>query len=754
MISIISSTPAPYKIVDGVAKSRELFTLAGLSTDTKPVTEYKGILIRNGSTFIEIDTGKEYLYDEAGGEWHEQPEGDKKKDDPTAEEISVSRGSADAGKVIVVGNDGKLLPVDLEVGEGQIAVDGTLKIPGAAADAKKTGDALASLNGSLGTLKADLGDVESNLDKGHLPIINEFAIGTISSAGNCSYDNTKLNVISRTALCFARGIRLYVKSGFRFVIHYYSSSTMNSATWEQEKYNPAWNTAFVDIAADQYFNIVINKIGNAVTPDVNEFKSAVYIATKFQNQIEQNTNDILSLQASAATVADLEAEVKSFRDDYVQSLPFVIGGHAQNPWGITTNLKRITTANIIVPTHSGATITCDSGYQLYLSYYNDADEWMSNSGWVSEVTLLDRKFALTVRKETNEENITSVNDLLKHIHSDAYVGIITDLETEVRNGNPFPDYVNDELNTVLAECYNRYTSALVVFGFNTDQHITYDTANAKRVLYGLQALSKLTRYIPFNFVALGGDAAGYNYESGGVDSTQQGILEDVTEVMEPLYDAWCPVISITGNHDAYQNAEEQTDPITYQQIFQTYMKRAVIAKQVHNRDTVSTDCYIDDVTCNIRFIFVDDTNSTDTNYTDRVRGWLIEALSGLPENYNAVVISHRPQNSNLGSAFSGTRSNQDILNQYANRIICCVNGHSHKDGAEYLDGILYIETTCAMAGQNSLDGYTRTIGTASETAFDVYMIDTAEKKIYTVRYGAGSSREFIYDGVGAGQVTT
>ena len=152
MISILSSKAAPSKVVDGATKSREVFCLVGLSSDTKPTTSYKGILICNGSVYDEIDTGKEYLYDEAGGEWHEQPEGDKKKDDPTAEEISVSRGSADAGKVIVVGNDGKLLPVDLEVGEGQVAVDGTLKIPGAAADAKKTGDAIASLNGSLDTL--------------------------------------------------------------------------------------------------------------------------------------------------------------------------------------------------------------------------------------------------------------------------------------------------------------------------------------------------------------------------------------------------------------------------------------------------------------------------------------------------------------------------------------------------------------------------------------------------------------------------
>ena len=75
MITIISSTPAPYKIVDGATKSRELFTLAGLSSDAKPVTEYKGILIRNGSTFIEIDTGKAYMYDEEGGKWSAQAGG-------------------------------------------------------------------------------------------------------------------------------------------------------------------------------------------------------------------------------------------------------------------------------------------------------------------------------------------------------------------------------------------------------------------------------------------------------------------------------------------------------------------------------------------------------------------------------------------------------------------------------------------------------------------------------------------------------
>jgi hypothetical protein len=41
---------------------------AGLSTDQKPTS---GIV--SGSYFVEVDTGKEYLFDETGETWYEKP---------------------------------------------------------------------------------------------------------------------------------------------------------------------------------------------------------------------------------------------------------------------------------------------------------------------------------------------------------------------------------------------------------------------------------------------------------------------------------------------------------------------------------------------------------------------------------------------------------------------------------------------------------------------------------------------------------
>ena len=44
--------------------------ISGLSTDEKP-TELYNKTIDNGSTFIEIDTGKIYLYDLENEQWEE-----------------------------------------------------------------------------------------------------------------------------------------------------------------------------------------------------------------------------------------------------------------------------------------------------------------------------------------------------------------------------------------------------------------------------------------------------------------------------------------------------------------------------------------------------------------------------------------------------------------------------------------------------------------------------------------------------------
>jgi len=128
------------------------------------------------------------------------------------ENLKTSGGSADAGKVLTVGSDGRIAPIDLPVGEGQIALDGTLTIAGAAADAKKTGDAIASLNGSLGDVKADLGYVNESL----VPMIGKienpstnWEIGNISVNATAGYTYNSSGRRIRTK----DGVKYHLKQG-------------------------------------------------------------------------------------------------------------------------------------------------------------------------------------------------------------------------------------------------------------------------------------------------------------------------------------------------------------------------------------------------------------------------------------------------------------------------------------------------------------------------------------------------------------
>lgn len=57
-------------VYDGTNDKKKEIEIRGLSTDTKPTVEDIGEL-SNGSTFIEIDTGKIYMFDLENSEWKE-----------------------------------------------------------------------------------------------------------------------------------------------------------------------------------------------------------------------------------------------------------------------------------------------------------------------------------------------------------------------------------------------------------------------------------------------------------------------------------------------------------------------------------------------------------------------------------------------------------------------------------------------------------------------------------------------------------
>ena len=83
-------------------------------------------------------------------------------------------------------------------------------------------------------------------------------------------------------------------------------------------------------------------------------------------------------------------------------------------------------------------------------------------------------------------------------------------------------------------------------------------------------------------------------------------------------------------------------------------------------------------------------------------------------------------------------------------IVCVITGHCHRDFVSYsVKGYPMIATTCdARQAENyDINFPTRTVGTTTECAFDVFHVDTENRKIYTTRIGAGGAdgdREFTF----------
>lgn len=305
---------------------------------------------------------------------------------------------------------------------------------------------------------------------------------------------------------------------------------------------------------------------------------------------------------------------------------------------------------------------------------------------------------------------------------------------------PYPDYAETEELSVLNKLKTFWDiENPVVIGFSTDQHINNTSLQIENnILPNLRTMADLTKKFPFNICVLGGDATATN-------SSIAALQADVAKVTECLDDAYCPVFHLVGNHDGMQNIPT----ISASAVFASHRTKPLREKYAVTTDE-STNCYYDDTSCNIRFIMLV-SQSLNGYPRTKSRDFLSNALSTLPNGYEAIIFSHHP----LGNLTDDTSTRVDDWNEplgwgdtvapYKDKIIACISGHVHADKNEVKDGILYLSTTCA--GWYELnDGTTRSDkkGTAQCTAYDVFVIDKATHTIHCVRYGIGSDREIAY----------
>lgn len=338
----------------------------------------------------------------------------------------------------------------------------------------------------------------------------------------------------------------------------------------------------------------------------------------------------------------------------------------------------------------------------------------------------------------SEVTVTAVQQSGTKIAEISVDGTTTNLYAP--NPDGIPNSFKTEELSVLSDLEDYWTvNNPIVIGFSTDQHLDDSYAKIEEnIVPGLKTMADLTKHFPFNIVVLGGDSSS---TSTSLSAKQQNV-ETITESLDGAY---CPVFHLIGNHDATQDVPSMTASAAFSahRTMPIKQKYAVVTDE-------STNCYYDDPTSNIRFIMICSESFSAYSNTNS-RTFLANALATLPNDYKAIIFSHRP----LGNLADDPETRVDdwneplgwgdTVNPYAGKIIVCICGHVHADKSVVKDGILYLSTTCA--GWYELnDGSQRSIydGTPQSTAYDVFVIDRDTHTIHCVRFGNGQNRNIQY----------
>lgn len=237
------------------------------------------------------------------------------------------------------------------------------------------------------------------------------------------------------------------------------------------------------------------------------------------------------------------------------------------------------------------------------------------------------------------------------------------------------------------------------------------------------------------------------------------LLSNATSVQDALnklqslrnkYDFTDRFFPTRGNHDVVINANVS---ITFGDFYSIYLR------PLESVITLEKEPYYyrDNLSQKIRYIFVDGADVSNS-ISAAQKTWLQSRITELTAGWTVVIFTHTYWNATQAGATPTVSTFGNSLTSAIDEIVGSINatiaaiivGHCHCDrNVQMASGYQIIATTCDTAG--AIPEYydpvtpTRTNGTTSEQVFDVFTIDTSNRKIYITRIGGnGSDRELNY----------
>lgn len=276
------------------------------------------------------------------------------------------------------------------------------------------------------------------------------------------------------------------------------------------------------------------------------------------------------------------------------------------------------------------------------------------------------------------------------------------------------------------------------FIFFTDYHQNTNNKNSAPLMRHIVDHTSITD------VVYGGDTT-----DGGTLPTPQA-AEAVVRTFSNLFKK-LDIKPVRGNHDceplAYQTTNQIPDAAWYDMMIRPIENVVISGNELY--------FYYDNPNQKIRHIIMDSGGMNDA-LTETQLTWMKARLTELETGWTAIIFQHMVIESDkteqtVHLITRGTETLNaigDVYNTLNCTIAALVCGHVHVDAVVDTNyNFKIISTTCDAGGANAASDWnnpTRTAGTTSEQAFDVYSLDTTNRTINITRIGAGSNRTVQY----------
>lgn len=407
----------------------------------------------------------------------------------------------------------------------------------------------------------------------------------------------------------------------------------------------------------------------------------------------------------------------------------------------------------------------------------------------SRLTALEQKI--------KEDGLLTKNDLEEYLASfkTDLLQIETDIKKELgtfQKHNTLTTYFDDEVSEVGGPIPSYYQNKLNQFssipednfnvGFITDAHLQLDNyaPNSKAHYAYIAAASRRAR---LDAIVAGGDNT-----NGWWEKNQK--LVETRHATSTLFNrtvSGTDVFFQMGNHDTGINQNGHNTPdtcLSESELKSMYHTADLIYDEVRDGDSLYG--YKDYPDKKVRLIWL---NSFDLPYELKEDGtykydflrqpsyrnqqltWLAEKALMTPDNtWQVMIFTHAPLPDTFGVI--PTEFNSDvligILNAFQNGIAYSIKdttrempvdinvdfsmqgtgvliglftGHVHEDGQMLYSNINCVETACSLCYSGDSE---RSQGTETEDCWDIFSVDTVNRKIHAYRFGYGTDRNFVY----------